>query len=194
MKGMKGMIQNETLALIKSRRSVRSFKEEQITEEELQAVLEAGQYAPSAMNQQQWHFTVVQNKEIMEMLNRDARQGVSQFKNEHLQQLVRNEKFHIFYHAPTVIIVSGNENAMAVAEDCAAANENMLLAAEAIGLGACWVNMVRFAFIGEKDRFYREKLGIPEGFKPFYSVILGYKNTGVLQAPARKENLVNYIR
>lgn len=59
------MISNETLKIIKQRRSNRNFKDEQITDEELQAVLEAGLYAPNA-GDEAWHFTVVQNRELLQ--------------------------------------------------------------------------------------------------------------------------------
>jgi nitroreductase len=69
------MAVNEVLTTIKKRRSVRSFKPDQITEAELQTVLEAGIYAPSAGNQQLWHFTVIQDKQVLDQLNTDAKQA-----------------------------------------------------------------------------------------------------------------------
>ena len=66
------MLTNDTLKTIKSRRSTRNFKNEQIKDDELQAILEAGMYAPSA-NQQAWHFTVIQNKDMLARLNREAK-------------------------------------------------------------------------------------------------------------------------
>ena len=71
------MIINETLKIIKQRRSIRSFKDEQIKEEELQAVLEAGLYAPNA-GDQAWHFTVIQNKELLDRLNFAAKEAAKQ--------------------------------------------------------------------------------------------------------------------
>lgn len=188
------MIKNETLSVIKNRRSIRAYKEEQITDEELQAVLEAGLYAPSAMNQQCWHFTILQNKEIMDEISKSAKLVAKTFENEHLQKLANNEKFHIYYGAPTVIIISGEEKALMSDVDCAAATENMLLAAEAIELGACWINFTRFAFASDKGEHYRKTLAIPEGYSPFYSITLGYKKVETLNAPPRKENIVNYVK
>ena len=68
------MIVNDTLKIIKQRRSIRSFKDEQIKEEELQAVLEAGLYAPNTEDQA-WHFTVIQNKELLDRLNLAAKEA-----------------------------------------------------------------------------------------------------------------------
>ncbi|HBE80616.1 MAG TPA: hypothetical protein DDW65_22950 [Firmicutes bacterium] len=71
------MIINETLKIIKRRRSIRRFKDEQIKDAELQAVLEAGLYAPNA-GDQAWHFTVVQNKELLNRLNLAAKEAAKQ--------------------------------------------------------------------------------------------------------------------
>jgi len=71
------MLTNETLKVIKERRSIRSYKKEQIKDEELQAVLEAGSYAPNT-GDQAWHFTVIQKKEILEKINYLAK-GYSDF-------------------------------------------------------------------------------------------------------------------
>jgi nitroreductase len=188
------MISNETLKTIRNRRSIRSFKSEQIKEEELQAILEAGLYAPSAKNQQAWHFTVIQCKEMLTTLNQETKAMSSQIENEYIRQALSNEKMNIFYGAPTVIIVSGAEEAIVIEADCAAANQNMLLAAEALGLGSCWINFLTFLFNGPKGEQYKKELGIPEGYKPFYSAALGYKKVDVLNAPPRKPNLVNYIK
>jgi nitroreductase len=185
---------NEVLATIKKRRSVRAFKEDQITDEELQTILAAARYAPSAGNQQLWHFTVIQDKQLLEQLNVSAKESAAQIDNEHVQQLAKNEKFNIFYGAPTVVLVSGKEDGMAIEADCAAATQNMLLAAESLGLGSCWVNLTLFAFAGEKGEQYKQQLGVPAGYKPFSSAVLGYKKIEAVTAPHRKENLVNYLK
>ncbi|HWR09310.1 nitroreductase [Sporomusa sp.] len=188
------MAVNEVLTTIKKRRSVRSFKPDQITEAELQTVLEAGIYAPSAGNQQLWHFTVIQDKQVLDQLNTDAKAGAAQIDNEHIQQMAKNEKFNIFYGAPTVVIVFGKEDGLMIESDCAAATQNILLAAESISLGSCWVDFTLFAFGGEQDEKYKQQLGVPAGYKPFASVALGYKKIEAVNAPTRKENVINYVK
>ena len=185
---------NETVKSIKQRRSTRSFKAEQIKETELQAVLEAGLYAPSAGNQQAWHFTVIQDGKLLDRLSHAAKEAAKQFDNEHVRQLANNEKYHVFFGAPTVILVSGAEQAMLIEADCAAATQNMLLAAESMGLGSCWVNLVMPALHLPEGAAFRKELAIPEGYKPFYSAALGYKKVEAVNAPDRKANLVTYIR
>lgn len=185
------MLTNETLATIRNRRSIRNFKDEQIKDEELQAVLDAGVYAPSA-NDQAWHFTVIQNKELLAWLNHEAKEIAKQY--EPLKELANNEGFNIFYEAPTLVLVSGEEKAIAIESDCAAATQNMLLAAESIGLGSCWIGFVLVAFSSSKAKDYLKELGIPEGYKPYASVALGYKNTESIKASPRKPGVINFIK
>jgi len=185
---------HDTLKIIRQRRSIRSFKDEQIKEEELQAVLEAGLYAPNAGNQA-WHFTVIQNKELLDRLNLAAKDAAKQTNMDHLNDLGNNEKFNCLYNAPTLIIVSGNEQApMPLDADCADATQNLLLAAESIGLGSCWIFFVLLAFSSLQGFEFRKVLKIPEGYKPYYSVVLGYKNASAGKAPDRKPNLITFIR
>jgi nitroreductase len=188
------MIVNETLKIIKQRRSIRSFKDEQIKEEELQAVLEAGLYAPNA-GDQAWHFTVVQNKALLDRLNIAAKEAAKQHEFEHLKELGNNENFNCLYGAPTLVIVSGNEHApVPLDADCAAATQNLLLAAESIGLGSCWIFFVLLAFYSPQGLELRKELKIPDGYKPYDSAVLGYKEDTVVYVPERKPNLITYIR
>ncbi len=188
------MIANETLKTIKQRRSIRSFQAEQIKEEELQAVLEAGLYAPNA-GDQSWHFTVVQNRALLDRLNLAAKEAARQMPIEPLRQLGSDDNFNCLYGAPTLIIVSGSERApMPLDADCAAATQNLLLAAESIGLGSCWIFFVLLAFDSPQGPALRQELKIPEAYKPYDSVVLGYKQDATVRAAERKPNLITYIR
>lgn len=185
---------NETLKVIKSRRTTRKFKSEQIKNEELQAIIEAGLYAPSAHNQQSWNFTVIQNSELIKELNRESKEAAKGFDDEVIQKMANNEKLDVFYGAPTLIIVSGMDSAMMPQVDCTAATQNMLIAAESLNIGSCWNGFISFLFNGPKAEEYKKKLNIPEGFTPYYAIALGYKDTKAINAPARREGTVQYIR
>lgn len=187
-------IVNETLKIIKQRRSVRCFKDEQINDEELQAVLEAGMYAPNAGNQA-WHFTVIQNNELLNRLNVAAKEAAKQLDLHGLREIASDESYNCFYGAPTVVIVSSDEQfPIPLEADCAAAMQNMLLAAESIGLGSCWTYFVMFALNSPQGSELRKELKIPVGYRPYYAALLGYKNTTVVTAPDRKPNLITYFR
>lgn len=184
----------DTLQVIRERRTTRKFKAEQIKEEELQAIIEAGAYAPSAHNKQSWNFTVIQNSELIKELNIESKKAAKGFKDDIIQKMANNDKFDAFYGAPTVIIVSGDNSGMLPGVDCAAATENMLIAAESLDIGSCWNGFVSILLNSEKGSEYKTKLNIPEGYTPYYAVLLGYKDVKVNNAPERKANSVQFIR
>ncbi len=188
------MITNETLKVIKQRRSIRSFKEEQIKDEELQAVVEAAMYAPNAGNQA-WHFTVVQNMDLLERLNSAAKEVARKMDFGNFKALGSDENFHCLYNAPTLIIVSGDGRVPIPLEaDCAAATQNMLLAAESLGLGTCWIYFVMLAFQSPLGEDFRKELKIPDGYKPYNTAVIGYKRDTAVDAPERKPGLITYFK
>lgn len=91
------------------------------------------------------------------------------------------------------MIISGEEQTPCSPADCAAATQNMLLAAESLGMGACWINFGLFVFDGEESKDFMQLLKIPAGFRPFYSVALGYRKGEVPKAAPRKENAVTFL-
>ncbi|MGI9952768.1 nitroreductase family protein [Moorellaceae bacterium AZ2] len=185
---------SEVLQIIKNRRSVRSYKDRQVEDKDLEAVLEAGSYAPSPGGSQPWHFTVVQDKELIRAMSEAAKEVARSREVEFLRALGENPEYHAFHGAPTVIVVSGDETQPFAPAACAAATQNMLLAAEALGLGSCWVNFGLMAFEGAKADHFRRVLGIPEGYKPLYSVCLGYRKEEKPPAAPRKSGVISYVR
>jgi nitroreductase len=185
---------NHTLKIIKNRRSIRAYKTEQVKEDDLNAILEAGAYAPSAINGQRWHFTVVQNKKVLDEMTAAFKKYVGTMDPQMAKRVLENPDFRIFHGAPTGIIVSGAQDRPEYAAmDCAAAVENMLLAAESLGYGACWmqmpINLFNSAFGGKSF----EEARIPEGYKPLYALSLGHPSENPAPAP-RRENIVTFIR
>jgi len=185
---------NETLRSIKNRRSIRVYKPEQIQDSELNAIVEAGLYAPSAMNAQPWHLTVIQNPDILNAINTDSLDGMRKDGSEYFTKFLSSPAFDVFYHAPTVVVVSGSGQSPFSANDCAAVAENLLIAAESLNIGSCWVGLARFALHGEKADHYRKTLQIPDDYSPMAIVALGYKKTSATGAPDRKPNSVNYVK
>jgi nitroreductase/uncharacterized protein YciI len=182
---------NEVLKAIKGRRSVRAYTDKQLTEEETALIVEAGSFAPSAHNEQPWHFTVVQNKELLDEMNRKANEIMAKSDNEWLKGLGTNPNFRASYDAPTVIVVSGKDGAISAQTDCAAAIENMMLAAYSLGIGAVWVGLLWPYLHGDEAR---AALRIPEGFTIQHAIAFGYPAGGKLPAPPRKSDIVTYIR
>lgn len=185
---------NEIIQNILSRRSVRVYSDEQIKQEDLGLILQAGLYSPSGCNMQPWHFTVVQNKEIINTLNIESKKEILKSDNDYFKDMASNEKYNIFYDAPTIIIISGEKVALVPQTDCAAATENMILAAESLGIGTCWIGLVTFLFRGKNAQEYIKMLEIPEGYEPYYAITLGYKKFPNPKPQPRRENIVNYIK
>lgn len=185
---------NDTIKSIRNRRSIRVYRPEQIQDQELNAILEAGLFAPSAMNQQPWHITVVQNPKILADMNHDAKQEMAKLDNPYLEKFSGNDAFNILYHAPTALIISGAADSPYAVTDCAAMTQNILLAAESLDIGSCWIGLASYALKGEHQSKYNELLEIPEGYKPYYTVALGYKKTSGTAAPERKPSTVNFIK
>lgn len=185
---------NQTIKDILSRRSTRAFKDEQIGEDALKQIIEAGLYAPSAHNQQSWHFTVIQNAELLEELNIKAKEIAKTIPDELVQKMANNEKLNIFYNSPTVIIISGEESAMMPQVDCTAATQNILIAAESLGISSCWIGFIAIMFNSPQGAEYKEKLGIPDGYKPYHAVALGYSKNESAEAPKRRESTISYFK
>lgn len=186
---------NETLQMIKDRRSIRKYREDQIPEESLQEIVEAGLFAPSGNNQQSWHFTVVQDKGLLRELNNETKTVLAESDNPFLRKVGSDETLDIFNGAPTVIIVSGKTDVPSSEVNCAMASENMMIAAQALHISSCYIDSLSHLFDGEEGEYFRKKIGIPGAYKVYNAVLLGYGDTTVAsQAAPRREGTVNYIR
>lgn len=185
---------NEAIKNIMNRRSVRVYSENQIKPEDLELILQAGLYAPSACNTQPWHFTVVQNQDLIKKMSDETKKELMKCDSEYFQKFANNEKYEIFYHAPTIIVVSGEKASLTPQTDCPAATENMMLAAESLEIGTCWIGLVTYLFRSEKAEEFRKLLEIPEGYEPYYAMTMGYKKFPNPKPQPRRENTVNYIK
>ena len=189
---------NEVLRNIKTRRSIRRFRPRQVEDEMLNAILEAATYAPSGHNQQPWHFLVIQDNDIIEDLDLRIRKSMAESGISRMVKLGEDPKYLVFFHAPIVVIVSGYEidndpeGHLVPFADCCAAIQNMILAAHSLGVGSCWIGLARYLF-RHPERM--KDIPIPEGFKPYYAVCLGYPDPELITScPKRKDGVVDYLR
>ena len=188
---------NEVLKAIHARRTVRDFKPDQINEEDLATILEAGHQAPSEWNRQPWHFTVVQKRSLLERIEVEAREAFEINFPEQAKAMpwIISPGFRYFYNAPTVIFISGQTSIEKnVQGDCAIALMNMIYAAESLGLQTCAVVTVLPAFATESGPAFIKDMEIPEGYSPMYALVLGYTSKPIPMAAPRKEVFVNYVR
>ena len=165
---------NETLRVLKERRSVRRYKAEQITEAELNAVLEAGTWAPSAKGLQTSVLVVVQDPETIAYMSR---------LNAEIQG---NPGTDPFYGAPTVVVVLGDGEKLNWLQDGSLVMGNLMNAAAALGLGSCWINRAMELFDRPEGKELLKKWGLPETYRGVGNCILGYVD-GELPAPQAPE-------
>lgn len=183
---------NETLNIIRNRRSIRKFKAEQIPDPELEEILDCALYAPNARNQQKWHFTVIQKKETLEEMERLMKENMIQSGVEFLAKRAQDPNYHPFFKAPTVILVTGDETARFVEIDCGAAAQNICLAAESLRIGSHIMTLSEFLFASEKGNELKKGIGVPDGYKHICTIALGYKDETPAAKP-RNKDVINYI-
>ena len=182
---------NDVINIIERRRSTRSFKQKQVSDEALQAILDAGRCAPCAGKP--CHITVVQNTALIAKINTAAKQAALHMGMPHLERLGSDPAFVGSYGAPTIIIVSDQEEAVAPDLNAGAAAENMLIAAESLGLGACWVHFPLFFLYGSQvDEIFCE-LKLPAGSKPRACIAFGHKGAES-EATQREYSEVTFIK
>ena len=173
---------NETIDTLMNRRSIRKFKSEQIKDEELNAILEAGKYAPSGGNQQSPIFIVVQNKDFLGKISK--LNGI----------VMGKENIDPFYGAPTVILVLADKSKVTPVEDASIALGNMLNAAYSLGVGSCWIHRVKQMFESEDGRTLLKDWGIEGDYIGVGSCILGYPDCEQPKASPRKDNSVVMVK
>ena len=140
------ILHNDAVDAILTRRSIRSYQAKQISEDALETILTAGQYAPSGMNQQSAKAIVVQSKERMQQLVQLAKAA---------EQVDHNP----FYDAPAVILVFADATHLAPLADGCNVLENMMLAAASLGLGSVWVHREREIFDNLKGKTLLKEWG-----------------------------------
>lgn len=161
---------------LKNRRSIRKYKPEQVSDELLDAVLEAGLYAASGMNTQKAVMVAVRDKETRDQLSR-------------MNAAVMGSDRDPFYGAPCVIVVLADPERYTWVEDGSLVMGNLMQAAYDLGLGSCWIHRARQMFDSDEGKELLKKWGLPETLQGVGNCILGYPD----EAPAAKPRLEGRI-
>lgn len=172
---------NIILEAMRSRRSCRKYKEEQVKDEELQAVLEAGTWAPTAKGLQDPYIVAVQNADDLATLTR-------------MNAEVMGVKSNPFYGAPTYVLVFATDGGKNALQDGSCVLQNMMLAAHSIGLATCWINREREMFATEEGKALMKKWGLPDGLMGVGALSLGYPDGGTHAPKPRKEGYVRIVK
>jgi len=188
---------NLVIDAIKKRRSVRAYEARPIPRDLLNAVIEAGNEAPSAMNSQPWRFVVVEDaaakRKLLGAALPKAKAIVEQVKSVDPEryELIKKRQAElpdpVYYSAPTVVFVIGS--GMYAGHSCPLACENMMLAAYSLGLGSCWVG---FGAMVTDDSAVREMLELKDGESIYGPILLGYPQ-GDSQRPPKKDPRLKWI-
>ena len=171
---------NPVLKAIADRRSIRSYKAEKVTREQIDIILKAGQEAPSARNSQPWHFTVVQDEAILKMIYEETKKAA------------KEELADIYHGAKTVIFISCDPAARWARLDSGIAVQNMALAAHAIGLGTVILGRPDAAFTGSRGAELNKLLKFPEGHAFAVSIAVGIP-AGTKDAHPMEPGRIAYI-
>lgn len=182
-----GVCENEVINNIMARRSVRQYLDKPVEHEKLVAVVRAGINAPSGMNRQPWIIRVVENQQLIADVN-------EVFVKENPEQVKRDPNFkNMFRNAPNLICVCTPANGSGVL-DAGLLGENMMLAAQSLGLGTCCLGgPVRYLLSNDKCKFFLDRLDIPEDYKLNYIIAIGYPDEQP-EAKPRDESKVKYIQ
>lgn len=171
---------------IMHRRSIRRFEPKQIEETALQQILQAGLYAPCAGGRQGVIFAVCQDKEVNERLGKIKRANsnprmatATSFVSRERPSIADDPKLtNAFYDAPTVITLFAPKNFLFSVDDCAVAAENMMLAADALGIGSCYIGQGWPAFADPYGQEILRQWNIPADHYAVMQLLLGYAKEG----------------
>lgn len=158
--------------LLKNRRSIRKYQTRQVPDELLDAILEAGLYAPSGINTQNTVMVAVRDKETRDQLSR-------------MNAAVMGTQSDPFYGAPCVIVVLAYPERYTWVEDGALVMGNLMNAAYEAGLGSCWIHRAQQMFDSEEGKALLRKWGLSETLRGVGNCILGYAD----EDPAAKPRL-----
>lgn len=161
---------------IYKRRAVRNFTPEKISPDMVRLLAAAAVQAPTAMHEEPWLFTVIQDREILKELSDSAKRHLKKeltpdsSRARDALALVDDDNFNIFYNAGTLIVIWAKPMSQFAAADCWLAAENLMLAACAQGLGTC---VIGFAVAALNTPYWRGKIGLHEKMVAVAPIIVG---------------------
>jgi nitroreductase len=195
----------KVIEAIKTRRSTRQFADKAPDRTLIEAVLEAGRYAPSGGNAQSTHFIVVSNREVLDSLEEKVKCVFSSMDETpgmykslvHSIRASKSGEYTYDYKAPVLIITANQKDYGNNIADCACALQNMMIEANELDLGSCWINQLRWLNEDETILKAMYELGMDESERVYGALALGYPategNLPCRKALERIGNRVTYI-
>lgn len=173
---------NETLKVLKERRSCRNFKPEMVKEDDLKAIIEAGTYAATGMGKQSPIIIAVTDKELRDKLSVENRK-IGGWE----------EGFDPFYGAPVILIVLAKKDVPTYVYDGSLVMGNLMNAAQSLGVGSIWIHRAKEEFESDFGKDILKKLGIEGEYEGIGHCALGYAAEPAKDPVPRKENYVYCI-
>ncbi len=186
---------NPVIDTIMERRSVRFYKDEPVPRDQMEAIIKAGNYAPTGAGTQMWRFVIIENAKFRKKLAELALPRYEKWMEtappmlKAVREKIDSEvEDPVYYSAPAVVFVIGS--GMSSDFDCSMVCENMMLAAKSLGIGSCWVYFGQLV-VGVPE--VKEALEMQEGEKVYGPILLGYPQEDLPERAPKKDPLVKWI-
>ena len=167
----------ETIQTLTDRDSVKRYPDKQVPDDLLDAVLDAGLYAPSGLNNQKVVMVAVRDKETRDLL-------------ASLNTQIRGADSDMFYGAPCVVVVLSDPERNTWVEDGSLVLGNLMNAAHSLGLASCWIHRARETFDMPEGKALLRQWGIPEHYRGVGNCILGYAKTAPVKKPRAAKRIL----
>ena len=171
---------SDVLETIKNRRSIRKYKSDMVPQDKLEKIIEAGTYAATGMGKQSPIIIAVTNKEL-----RDKLSAMN-------AKIMGVDNMDPFYGAPVVLIVLADKSRPTYVYDGSLVMGNLMLEAEAQGIGSCWIHRAKEEFESEEGKEILKSLGIEGDYEGIGHCILGYADGEAPKAAPRKDSYVYF--
>ena len=172
---------SDVLETIKSRRSIRKYKSDMIPQDKLEKIIEAGTYAATGMGKQSPIIIAVTNKELRDKLSA-------------MNAKIMGTNTDPFYGAPVVLIVLADKSRPTYLYDGSLVMGNLMLEAEAQGIGSCWIHRAKEEFESEEGKEILKSLGIEGDYEGIGHCVLGFADGPAPKAAPRKDSYVYYVK
>jgi nitroreductase len=178
---------------IKGRRSVRCFADKPVSKEQIEAILEAGTWAPTAMSREPWRFIIIEDKKLISYVSEETKVAVQQMMPP-LAERYKTKDDIICYNAPVLVLICAEKDPQWTTMnlvDSALAAQNMFLKAYELGLGTCYMGFV--SLLSSKPEILK-KIGVPENCDLMVPFILGHPETKQGAGKRKKTNMLKWIK
>lgn len=165
------MKDNQILQTIHNRRSIRKYKDKNLSKEQTQALIEAALISPSSLNKQPWHITVLTDQKVILEWEKEIVQHFIDVNNQWAIEHNKSRGNKIFYDAPVVFVISMEEG---TSMDIGIMVQSIALAAKGIGLDSVILGLPRVSFEPQYNGKWEEALKFPQDYVYGISIVVGY--------------------